>query len=391
MMQEGRRDRRRRSSAGLVVARRPGLAAAACNLLLAILLVLALALGALAWRLAEGPLEIPFLARQIEASVNAATDGPRLAIGRAAVAWEGFRGGTAAPLDIRLSDVRLRGADGGARAELPDAAATLSFRALLRGTLAPATIELRQPRMVAQLAADGSLALEPRPRRRRRSARRATPMPTRSPCWPTLMRAGLRARAAPPRCAGCASPAANCAGRTPPPAGAGRCTSRRSTSAAPRPAGWSARERRSSVPPAPAMPVRLNGSADGTPMRIDRRDEPAGASPDRARHGLAAARPAGGAGCAGQPLRHRRARCGGPAGPGPHPPHGRGRRLRPGPRARPRPAGAAPRRLPFAGLAIAADITGRALALRQARLVLPGAGRPAGPGAGGDRRDPPPR
>ncbi|RYI81410.1 MAG: hypothetical protein EON47_23630, partial [Acetobacteraceae bacterium] len=64
----------------------------ACNLLLAILLVLALALGALAWRLAEGPLEIPFLARQIEASVNAATDGPRLAIGRAAVAWEGFRG-----------------------------------------------------------------------------------------------------------------------------------------------------------------------------------------------------------------------------------------------------------------------------------------------------------
>ena len=40
---------------------------------------------------------------------------------------------------------------------------------------------------------------------------------------------------------------------------------------------------------------------------------------------------------------------------------------------------AAPRRLPFAGLAIAADITGRALALRQARLVLPGQGGMPGP------------
>src|SRR3954454_15524564 len=78
-----------------------------CNLMLALLMLLALALGGLAWRLAEGPLEIPFLARQIEASFNDRPDGPRLEIGRAAIAWEGFRGGTAAPLDIRLSAARL--------------------------------------------------------------------------------------------------------------------------------------------------------------------------------------------------------------------------------------------------------------------------------------------
>ncbi|MFC7475207.1 AsmA-like C-terminal region-containing protein [Dankookia sp. GCM10030260] len=119
--------------------------------------VLALAgLGLLAWRLAEKPLDLPQLARRIEATVNARPDGPRLSIGQAAIAWEGFRGGTAAPLDIRLRAVRLSGA--GTEIELPEAALTLSFRALLRGVVAPATIELRRPRLHATLT-DGGIAL----------------------------------------------------------------------------------------------------------------------------------------------------------------------------------------------------------------------------------------
>ncbi|SDB37956.1 YhdP family protein [Belnapia rosea] len=131
----------------------------ACNLVLGGGLVLALLLGGLAWRLAEGPLEIPFLARQIEASVNDRGDALRLEIGRAAIAWEGFRGGHAAPLDIRLSDVRLHGLDGAPRVELPNAAATLSVRALLRGVVAPASITLLNPRLEAVLGPDGSIAI----------------------------------------------------------------------------------------------------------------------------------------------------------------------------------------------------------------------------------------
>ena len=83
MVQEGRRDRRRRSSAALVGPAGLGLAACGEQPGPAALLALALALGGLAWRLAEGPLEIPFLARQIEASVNT-RPGIRLEIGRAA-------------------------------------------------------------------------------------------------------------------------------------------------------------------------------------------------------------------------------------------------------------------------------------------------------------------
>jgi hypothetical protein len=120
--------------------------------------VLLAGLGILAWRLAERPLEVPQLARRIEAAVNARPEGPRLAIGHAAIAWEGFRGGTAAPLDIRLREVRLRAPAGEAEIELPEAALTLSVRALLRGVVAPATIELRRPRLRATLT-DGGIAL----------------------------------------------------------------------------------------------------------------------------------------------------------------------------------------------------------------------------------------
>ncbi len=138
----------------------------------ALLVVAAAGLGGLAWRLAEGPLEVPPLARRIEAQVNAVLNaalavgdaggdaGPRLEIGSAAIAWEGWRGGTRAPLDLRLSGVRLLARDGGSRLELSDAAATLSVRALLRGTLAPATIELRRPVLRVAREADGSFGLE---------------------------------------------------------------------------------------------------------------------------------------------------------------------------------------------------------------------------------------
>ena len=158
MIPEGRRERRPRSSGS----RRPDKAgrhwgwrwAHRCAAVAVFLVVaLLLGLGAFAWRLAEKPLDLPQLARRIEATVNArpahaGQAGPHLAIGQAAIAWEGFRGGTAAPFDIRLQAVRLSAA--GTEIELPEAAFTLSFGALLRGVVAPATIELRRPRLRAR-------------------------------------------------------------------------------------------------------------------------------------------------------------------------------------------------------------------------------------------------
>jgi len=74
---------------------------------LAVVLAAAVASGALAWRLAQGPLEIGWLTRRLEAAVN--TDGmpPVLVIGSTALAWEGFTRGVDHPLDIRLTGVAL--------------------------------------------------------------------------------------------------------------------------------------------------------------------------------------------------------------------------------------------------------------------------------------------
>lgn len=130
-----------------------------CQVALGLAFLVVAGLGGLAWRLAQSPIALPFLAETIERQVNARPDGTRLAIGRAAIAWEGFHGGTAAPLDLRFTDVRLRNADGAIEAELPDATATLSARALLRGTIAPATIDLYRPRLTATLSPAGGLTL----------------------------------------------------------------------------------------------------------------------------------------------------------------------------------------------------------------------------------------
>ncbi|MBY0334123.1 MAG: hypothetical protein K2X49_25990, partial [Acetobacteraceae bacterium] len=128
------------------------------RVLLPLTLLATLGLGVLAWRLAQGPLPLPMLARQIERSVNA-EGGLRLEIAAAAIAWEGWRAGTAAPMDIRLDGVRLRDATGALRADLPDVALTLSMRALLQGRLAPTAIELRRPSLLVTREADGGISL----------------------------------------------------------------------------------------------------------------------------------------------------------------------------------------------------------------------------------------
>ena len=153
--------------------RRPGQAAAGgavlrrvCGGLLALLVAALVGLSALVLRLGEGPLPLPPLARALERAASAQLDGGgSLEVGEAAIAWEGWREGAAAPLDIRLSGLKLRDAEGNLRGELPEAAATLSVGALLRGTLAFATIELRRPRLTVVRTAEGEfdLALGPSP------------------------------------------------------------------------------------------------------------------------------------------------------------------------------------------------------------------------------------
>jgi hypothetical protein len=129
------------------------------SFLLFVPLLAGVALGVLAWRLSSGPMESGLLARQIEHAANADGGELRLSIGRAALSWEGFRGG-AGPLEVRISGARLTDAEGGLAGVLPDAAITLALAPLLRGALAPATVDLFEPALRLRREADGTLRLD---------------------------------------------------------------------------------------------------------------------------------------------------------------------------------------------------------------------------------------
>lgn len=128
----------------------------------AFLVALALLLGAgltvAVWRLSTAPVEAALLARAIEHAANALDAPLRLSVGRASLAWQGFRAGDS-PLEVRLGEVRLTDATGATVALLPDAAATLALAPLLRGVLAPATLDLERPALRLRRDAEGALAL----------------------------------------------------------------------------------------------------------------------------------------------------------------------------------------------------------------------------------------
>ena len=332
----------------------------ACHMVLAGALLIALALGVLAWRLGQGPLGIPLLAQRIEAGVNDREDGLRVEIGRAAIAWEGFRNGFTAPLDIRLQDVRLHGLAGAPVVELADAAATLSFRALLRGVLAPAAITLLNPRLEAVLAPDGSIAIGPPGEAGAAGGDPLAPLrPLMRPASDRSAATSLRRLRIHGGSLSLSDPA----------------TGRRWTLAAPQldlrraAAGGLAGEGSARLESgASSVQVRLDVRAEGTPMRLSagislpalRPAELAGLWPPLAPLGLVDALVSLTAHAEfdgeGRPVGMRAALGAGAGafdlGPGPD---------------------GTPRRLPFAGLALATNGTARALRLETARLTLPGA------------------
>lgn len=106
-------------------------------LALAISVAAVAGVAVLAWRLAQGPLEMDWAARRIEAVRNS-RDGPtRLAIGYAAIAWEGFDGGNARGLELRLRDVRITGPNGAPVAALGQLDLTVAMSRLLLGQVVP--------------------------------------------------------------------------------------------------------------------------------------------------------------------------------------------------------------------------------------------------------------
>ncbi len=119
--------------------------------------LLALAACAFAWRLAQGPIDITWLAQREESLL--AGSGARVSIGNAQLAWEGFVARNA-PLDIRVRDARISAAHGGVLAELPQARVTLSIAQLLLGRIVPRVVELEGATVQLERLQNGALRLD---------------------------------------------------------------------------------------------------------------------------------------------------------------------------------------------------------------------------------------
>ena len=130
------------------------------RVMLALVLVAAVAGGALAWRLAQGPLEIGWLTRRLEAAVNTNGAPPVLVIASAALAWEGFTYGVDRPLDIRLTGVALLDPSGARIAEVPRAEISLSAGWLMLGRIVPRALELDGVRLRGQRGEDGRVSID---------------------------------------------------------------------------------------------------------------------------------------------------------------------------------------------------------------------------------------
>jgi hypothetical protein len=130
------------------------------QLALALLIGGAVAGGLLAWRLAQGPIELPWLAQRLQDTINADGGPTRLVIGGGALAWNGFTRGADHPVEIVLTGIAAIDQSGQRIAQLPRAELTLSAAGLLTGRLVPRTLELDGVRLRALRAADGGLTID---------------------------------------------------------------------------------------------------------------------------------------------------------------------------------------------------------------------------------------
>ena len=124
------------------------------------IVVVSVLLSVAAWRLSQGPVELGWLTRRLEAEANTNGGPTRLSIGGTALAWEGFRLGVDRPLDLRLTEIRLVDPSGARRVEIPRAEISLSLLALLRGRVQPRALELDDPRLTLRRARDGAISID---------------------------------------------------------------------------------------------------------------------------------------------------------------------------------------------------------------------------------------
>lgn len=127
--------------------------------LTAVVLLSLAAIGG-AWRLAQGPVDLGFLRKRIEAAVNSSIAPAQVTIGTASIAWAGFSHGLDQPLHLRVTDLTVDQPGRSDAIHIPVAEAALSARWMLIGRILPRSITLQGAHLTLIRNADDSFSFD---------------------------------------------------------------------------------------------------------------------------------------------------------------------------------------------------------------------------------------
>ncbi|MCG8511651.1 MAG: hypothetical protein MI741_20745, partial [Rhodospirillales bacterium] len=114
-------------------------------------LAIAVMLGA--WWLSTGPISLAFLSPYVEEALNARDGSFRIRFDDTILTWAGWE----RTLDVRVLNVRISDSGGAAVAVVPELSLSLSAQALMRGIVAPRSIEIYRPSLQVVRLVDGTL------------------------------------------------------------------------------------------------------------------------------------------------------------------------------------------------------------------------------------------
>jgi len=116
---------------------------------------LAIALILLGWRLSSGPISLAFMSSPIESALSTIHKSIRVRLDDTVLTWAGWD----RTLDIRVLNVRAVGPDDAVIARVPQVSLSLSVQAMLRGLVAPRSVELFGPSLRIVRNRDGTFSV----------------------------------------------------------------------------------------------------------------------------------------------------------------------------------------------------------------------------------------
>jgi len=122
----------------------------------AALVGLALIFGVLIWQLSRGPISLSFLTPLIERALDTGRGNARIRLHDTILTWAADE----RELDIRAVGLQFVDSGDSVRATIPEMSIKFSGRALLRGLVAPTSLELFGPRVRVVRAANGDISMD---------------------------------------------------------------------------------------------------------------------------------------------------------------------------------------------------------------------------------------